>query len=805
MLKSYIKSSYRNIIRNKFTSGLNIVGLAMGLTCTLLIFLYIKLELSYEKQFPKAERIYRITEEVFGEEPRHWAATPPSLGEAFEQYMSQVEKVGRLHHAGTQVLEHTATGGSKSFEEQHGYYADGSVVKIFDLPFVRGNPQQALSEVNAIVLTETTARKYFGDEDPIGKVLVEAYDKTPLKVSGVVRDLPATTHLQLDYLISMPTFQAKSGANLMKNKTWNGFYTYALLRNEGAADAVEARLADFTASFYAAPDQTSEEILASGLFHLQPITSIHLHSKLEKEMGPNGDITYVYIFFTAAAMILLIACINFINIATAQAFKRMKEVGVRKVLGASKSQLISQFLSETLMVTFLAAAVVAYLIGLLLPVYNFLTNSSLTAGEVFSPLNITGMLTVVTVVGLLTGLYPAFLISGANPIKALKGQKRPGGHVTLLRQGLIIFQFAISVFMLISTMVVYLQMEYFHNKNLGFDKEQVIAIKLYGDLKKRIAENPAMFKNQLSSNAAVADVSLVSNIPAERFGLYSFNITGKEEEVPNLRYLWADENLLPTLKIELVEGQNFRSSNSDSVTAFIVNEAAAKMIGLEDPVGRTATSGSSGISGPVVGVVRDFNFASLHTEVEPLIIQYEPVKNKQYALVKVKGRQIEETLPFLEKQVKAYAPGSLFNYTFLDTTIEKMYQAEQRMNSIFKIFACFTLFVSCLGLFGLSAYAAELRTKEIGIRKVLGATERSIVVLLSQDFVKLVMIAILIGSFLAWYFMQQWLQGFAYRIHISWWIFVLAGLTAIVIALATISFHAIKAALRNPVKNMRIE
>ncbi|AHM62869.1 hypothetical protein D770_23120 [Flammeovirgaceae bacterium 311] len=783
------------------------MGLALGLTCTLLIILYVGEELSYDRHFTKAERIYRITDEGFGEKAKHWAATPPVLGEAFQEFMPQVEQVGRLHYANVKVLQYSsATGDIRSFEEKEGYYADASITEIFDLFFVKGNAQHALNETNSIVLTEETANRYFGQEDPVGKILVEAYDKKPLRVTGVIRDLPHTTHLKFDYLISMATLYAGSNNGALSSKGWNGFYTYALLGDRSSADKVEGRMADFTAHFYASPDLTRDQILANGIFRLQPLTEIHLHSSLEKEMNPNGDITYVYIFCTAAVLILLVACFNFINIATVQIFKRLKEIGIRKVLGALRSQLIYQFLVESLVVTLLAAVLVVILMFFALPFYNYLTGSDLLFESVFTPVHIAGMLLLVLGVGLMTGLYPAFLVSRFNPINAFKGNSTPSSSVNLLRQGLIVFQFAISIFLIVSTLVIYRQTEYFQRKDLGFDKEQLIAIKLHGDLYERVVANTSSFKNQLTTNPAITNTALVSRLPGERLGMYSFTLQGKteEEEALNMRYMWADEDLVPSMNIELVSSQNFKSLSSDSATAFILNEAAVKFLGLKDPVGQLAKSENSGLTGPIVGIAKDFHYASLHTQVEPLVIQYKP-EEAGYLLVKIKVNQVPETLGFLKDKIKSYAPGSLFLYSFVDENLDQMYKAEKRMSSIFKVFTGFALLISCLGLFGLSAYTAELRTKEIGIRKVLGASEKSILMLLSRNFIKLVLIAILIASPIAWYFMHQWLQDFAYRISISWWIFAIAGLSAIAIALITVSFHAIKAALRNPVRNLRTE
>ncbi len=800
----YFKISLRNLIRSKLNNSLNIGGLALGLTCTLLIFFHVKEELSYDQHYPQADRLYRITDQGLGKDSRHWAATSPVLASEIQQFMPEVEQAGRLHYARPQAFSYSSdTGIRRQFEEKAGYFADGSIIRMFDLPFVKGNPKTALNEINTIVLTEQLAQKYFGTAEPLGKVIQDEYTKRLLKVTGVLKDQPANTHLQFDYLLSMPTLYSFMDEGLASNKTWNGFYTYVLRRNNALETVIENKMADFTASFYAAPDITRAEILDSGIFKLQPITAIHLHSKLEKEMSPNSDISYVYIFSTAAFFILLIACINFINMATTQAFKRTKEIGVRKVLGARKNQLIRQFLGESVLVTGLAALLAILLSQVGLPFYNTLTGKSLTIGQLFTPENLVLMGLLIGLVSLLTGLYPAWLVANFNPISSLKGQRKSNLSVNLIRKGLIVFQFVISVFMIASTLIMYRQMQFLQQKDLGFDKEQVIAIQLYGDLQKKVVANATAFKSELQDHPAIASVSLVSRLPGERLGNEPLTIKGLPETL-NIRYMWADEDLLPTLNIKLSAGRNFFKANADSTTAFILNEAALKIVELKNPVGTPAASGNTGETGSIVGVVQNFNFASLHSPVEPLVIQYKPA-NAGYVLLKIRGQHIPETIQFIKAKVTGFAPNSLFKFSFLDDNLNTLYQAESRMSAIFKAFAVFTMLISCLGLFGLSVYSAEQRTKEIGIRKVLGASVASIVTLLSSDFLKLVLLANVIAWPLAAWAMHRWLQDFAYRIDLGWGVFALAGVMALLVAFFTVSFQAVKAAVANPVNSLRSE
>lgn len=801
---TYFKISFRNLLRYKLNSSLNILSLSLGLTCALLIFLHVQDELSYDQHYPKAARLYRITDQGFGEGARHWAATPPPLATEIQQFMPELEQVGRLIDAQTQVFRYTPrTGAVRQFEGNEGYYADGSIINLFDLAFSQGNPQTALANINTIVVTERLAQKYFGKEDPIGKIMVEEYTKQAFQVTGVIQNRPSNTHLQFDYLLSMPTLNRFMDNELLKNKTWNGFYTYVLRRNTASKQAVENKMADFTASFYDAPGVSREKILASGIFRLQPITDIHLRSKLEKEMSPNSDITYVYVFATSAFLILVIACINFINMATAQSFKRLKEVGVRKVLGARKNQLIGQFIGESVFFTGIAAFLAIIFIRMAIPLYNNLAGKNLPYEQLFTLENLLMLGLLLAVVSFITGLYPAWFVSSFSPTQALKGQKKPGSAVSFVRKGLVVFQFVISVFMIVSTLIIYRQMKFMQEKDLGFDKEQVLAIKLYGDLKEKVLANTLAFKSELQRHAAISAVSLVSRLPGERLGNEPLVIKGLPEAA-SIRYMWADESLLPTLNIKLVAGRNFFKHTNDSTTAFILNEAAVNVLALKDPVGKQAASGNTTETGPIVGVVKNFNFASLHTAVEPLVIQYKPAW-AEYLLLKIKGNNLPETLSFLKEKINTTAPNSLFVFSFLDDNLNALYQSESRMSNIFKAFAVFTIVISCLGLFGLSAYSAEQRTKEIGIRKVLGASLTSIVSLLSKDFLKLVSLANILAWPLAWWAMHKWLQDFEYRTEISWWLFALAGIAALLIALITVSFQAIKAAVANPVKSLRSE
>jgi putative ABC transport system permease protein len=801
MIRNYFKIAWRNLLRYRLNSALTIAGLALGLACGLLIILHVREELSYDKGFAKADRIYRINSENIGEKTRRWAATSPILGVEMKQQIPAIQTVARFHRPyPDRVFSYAPSGGEpKQFEEKTGFYADSTVVDVFDLPFVQGDSRTALKQQDAIVLTETMAKKYFGDADPVGKIIQDDLEKRPLTVTGVIRDFSFPTHLQFDYLISMATYYKYADKGSTENRGWSGFYNYVLLNPNASRTAVESKIPEFMVKFYEVAGENRKDILTTRKMYLQPVTDIHLHSKLEKEMGPNSDILYVYVFSVAALFILLVASVNFINMATAQAFNRMKEVGVRKVLGARKEQLVKQFLGESFLLTLAGAMLALLLFWGAIPFYNELTVKNLHFGQLFTAPNVLIMLLLAALISLVAGMYPAWFISSFEPVTSLKGKKGPVSSVTLVRKGLIVFQFVVSVFMIFSTVVVYRQMQYFQNKKLGFDQEQVVAVKLYGQ---SMHEKAITIQNELLQNSAIRDAALISVLPGERFSTDMLIPLGKADDASQLRFMWADEHALPVLKIGLKTGHNFARRADGAPVSFILNEAAANAMKLVSPIGQKVVS--RGDTGEVVGIVNDFHFASLHTAVEPLVIvqRSEPAN---YFLLKINGNNLPETLQFARNTLARVVPGSLFSYTFLDEKLARLYDSEQRVGSVLKIFAVFAIFISCLGLFGLSAYAAQLRTKEVGIRKVLGATVSGVVILLAKDFLRLVIIATLLASPLAWWAMKKWLEGFAYSISIEWWMFVLTAVLAVSVAVLTISFQSIKAALMNPVKSLKSE
>lgn len=802
MLRNYLLVAWRNLRKNRTFSFINITGLALGITAALLIMLHVKEELSFDREFRNSSRIYRITQQGLGDDTRHWAATSFRLGTTMQQEIPGISSSTRLYRPYPfLVLNYTpATGEPKRFEEKGGYLADSTAINVFDLQFIRGNAQSALSGINAIILTEEMSRKYFGDEDPVGKTLLDDIQKIPFRVTGVVKAMPYNTHLHFDYLLSMSSINQYLDNASLDRKTWNGFYNYVLLDDKHTAKQVESLLPAFTERYFAKPGVATTA--PSRQLHLQPISSIHLHSKLEKELSANSDIQYIYIFSIAALFILLVAAVNFVNMSTAQAFHRLKEIGMRKVIGATRSQLIRQFLGESFLIVVLSTALSLFLLYLILPFYNQLTGETLHPLSLLTIQNATILVGLMLLIGLISGSYPAWFVSRFNAIGSLKAKKVPGNSsVNLVRKGLIVFQFAVAVFMIFSTLIVYRQMNLFHNKDVGFDKEQVMAVTVYPEMWK----NFGAIANAINEDQHIESWSVVSTLPGDRFSMQSFSpiANAAQQEQFSSRVMYGNDKLLSTLKISLKQGRNFENQFPDiRKNEFLLNETAVAAMKLDNPIGGQFVLDRD--TGTVIGVVKDFNFASLHASVEPLVIQYNPYR-ANYMLVRVKAGVLPAAVSQLETTIKQLSPASVFTYTFMDEKLDLLYSSEARMSTVFKIFAALSLFISCLGLFALSAYAAHLRFKEIGIRKTLGASVSDVVFLLSKDFMLLIVLSTIIALPVGYWIMHSWLDDFAYRVNISADVFLIGAVFAILLGGLTISLQSLKAALVNPVKSLKSE
>ena len=802
MLKNYLKIALRVIRKRKLYSLLNIVGLAVSLTCSFLILLHVKDELSYETYFPQVDRIYRVqVNSKYGTNFRNWAASAPALGPMLEESFPEIDAAARLRNLGREVLSYQASQGpTRRFEETRGFISDPSLITMFDLEFISGNPQTALTDSNTIVLTSSLVNKYFANEDPIGKTLTNESRNHPLKVTGIIQDLPKNTHLRIDYLVSMPTFVTYIGnAELLNHRTWKAVSTYVLLRHNQNTESFYAKAPEFMKSFLSERPGRQEEL------RLQPIRRIHLHSKLEGEIGPISDIAYVYIFSGAAFLLLLISAVNFINLSTAQSFKRMKEIGIRKVVGARKVQVIKQILGESFLLTSVSAVLTLVLLNFFLPFYNQMTGKGFVFRDIAQITNIAFLLLLMGTVSLLSGLYPAFFASTFQPVNTFKSTKCPQSSATRLRKGLVIFQFIISIFMIFSTITIYRQLVFFHNQDLGFDKDKLIALRLYAGLRQKAVQNTDALKTEIVRHSGVSHVSLVSALPGIPFSnerLTPVSVADKNS-LPMLRFVRVDEDFIQTAGLEIVQGRNF-DRVSDQQSAYIISESVVEALNLSQPLGIECRSDVRGGTAPIVGVIKDFHFASLHNPIEPLVLEYNP-NWTEFMLVKARSDSFTEVLEFLKQKFDAIAPNHLLSHLFVDEVFNRNNENENRGYNLFKVFSMIALIVACLGLFGLTVYAAETRIKEIGIRKVLGASVSGITILLSRDFIQWVLIANIFAWPAAYFAMNKWLENFAYRVHIHVLTFVISAGLVLFFALATVCYQAIKTATANPVESLRYE
>ncbi|MCY7358466.1 MAG: ABC transporter permease [Rudanella sp.] len=811
MFRNYLKIAWRNLIRDKIFSVINITGLAIGMATCLLISLFVLDELSYDRFNEKADRIVRVVFKgtMNGEKMREATVMPPVAQTLHTDYPEVLEAT-RLRRWGAVRVTHQ----KNTFQEERLAYVDSNFFQVFTLPLRQGeNAKTVLIKPNTVVITSVVAQKYFGADNPVGKLLTVKDVPTPYTVTGVIDPIPANAHLHFELFASMASLpEAKETSWLQSN-----FFTYLVLPDGYDYKRLEAKLPQ-VAEKYMAPqlEKMSGVSLAEfrkkgnniGLF-LQPLTSIHLHSDLkpESELEPGGDIRYVYIFGAIALFMLVLACINFMNLSTASATKRAKEVGIRKVMGSEKSRLVSQFLTESILLTAVSLGLAIGLVWLTLPFLNDLSGKTLTLDFLQTPWLLPGLLGFGLVVGLLAGSYPAFFLSSFKPISVLKGAitTRPGRGGIGLRSGLVVFQFFISFLLLVGTTVVYRQLQYIQHARLGYDKERVLVVQGTGALGK----NEDVFRRQLLRDSRVANASVSSHLPTgpTNNGLFSVFPDGQNDRLGRFVLYGVDYDYLPTMGMKLVAGRNFSPTFGTDSSAVLINETAAQTYGWgKNAVGHTLSSPNPQgevTTLRVIGVVQDFHFRSLHERIAPLAMTLR--YNAGSVIVKAKTSDMAGLLASVKNQWAAFKTEEPFRYSFLEESYQASYEAEQKTGQILGLFAGLTIFVACLGLFGLATFTAQQRTKEIGVRKVLGASVGSIVTLLSKDFLKLVLIAIVIASPLAWWAMNRWLQDFAYKINIEWRVFVLSGLLAIGIALLTVSFQSVKAALMNPVKSLRSE
>jgi len=812
MLKNYFKIAVRQLRRQKMYSAVKTGGFALGIAACLLIALYIKEELSYDQLYPDAARIYRIVgNDNSNGVMSKWVSFPAPMAKTMAKDFPEVEKAGHLMPnslfpgAGSNEVR---PADKMENEHEDGFtYADQGMLDILKLPFVYGDRAHALVEPNSMVISKSKADKYFPGQNPVGKIMYLNSDKNwPRKVSGVMQDLPANSHLRYDFLLTTSGVEWWKG----EQSDWDGnnYHDYILLRPGTNIAGFEKKLTTGIVRNYYLPtlikdgDKNAEKELASFSLHLQPVADVHLRSYDIQDGLQHGDIRFVWLFGAIACFILIIACINFINLSTAKSANRAKEVGLRKVIGSHRSSLIKQFLTESLLFSFLSFALGMLLAWAILPYFNMLSAKSLTIPWTawwLAPL----MFLSAVIIGVVAGLYPSLYLSSFKPIMVLKGQLSRGSKSSILRNGLVVFQFTTSIILIISTAVIYNQVHFILNKKLGYNKDQVVL--LHGA--NTIGDGVKGLKTALLKLPQVQSVSISDYLPianTKRNG-NSFWIAGKQntDEGVDTQVWQVDDDYVRTLGMKIVTGRNFNPAMPSDSQALVINQTLVKKLGLKDPVGKRIANGNTTFS--VIGVVQDFNFESLHDDIGGLVMRLG--NSPSIVSVKVNTAAMSGTIASISATWKKFAPGQPIRYTFLDENFANMYADVQRMAAIFTSFAILAIIIACLGLFGLSAFMAEQRCKEIGIRKVLGASVSNITALMSKDFVKLVVIAIVIASPIAWWAMSKWLEDFVYsnRTTIGWWVFVLAGAVAVMIALLTVSFQSIKAALMNPVKAIKTE
>lgn len=806
MFKNLIKVAFRNIWKKKLFSLINIVGLSVGIACFFLIIVNVRHESSYDKFQENGDRIYRVAlERIYPDNVIFYAIIPYSIGEAMTADFPEIEKMTRVFDNNNPFMLRYE---DKSYEEEKIFFVEQNFFEMFSVPLIKGTPETIFSTPNSMVMTKDTALKYFGDEDPVGKYLTSPQGQ--VLVSGICENVPENSHMEFDFLMSLNLIGLQNRPNYVSFSV----HTYVMLKEDVSPGEVEIKMPGLVERYAAGPIQAQtglsfKEYTTAGNgynYFFQPIRDIHLHSNLEAEIKPNGNITYVYVLIAIAAFLIIIACVNFMNLATARSASRAREVGIRKIVGSTKGLLIRQFLFESLLTSLISVVIAASLVQLLLPIFNQLTRKQLEIQYLQDPFNIVFLLAIGLFVGLLAGLYPAFVLSSFRPVTVLKGRFTTSRSGTRMRNTLVVLQFAISIICIAMTILVYHQMNFMQKKDLGFDKENQIVVERAYVLQNR----GEAFKQELRTLPGVVNVSGSNTLVSG--GAY-FGVMFKAEgnpEVKTTRGMVIDDDFIETMGLTLTQGRGF-SKEFNETNNVMINESTIKEFGWENPIGKTInrlgdTNEQTG-DYTIVGVVEDFHYNSLHSPVNSFVLfGFDPSQRVYVNLnIKIRPENIASTIAAIEEKWKAFVPQEPLGYYFLDNKLDEMYGNEKTSGQIFSIFSLLAIVIACIGLFGLSAYMAELRTKEIGIRKVLGSTASKIVVLLSKDFAKLVGIAFVIATPLAYYAMTRWLQNFAFRSPVHVWIFLLAGLAAVLIAQLTISFQALRAANTDPADALRFE
>ena len=790
MLKSYFLVALRNLRRNSLHSTINIIGLAIGMTCCILITLYVQFELSYDKQNKMADRIYRLTVDL---EANNWAISAFPLGQLLKENMPEVETFTRIKPIEVTVQNSM----NKIKNKEKVFYADSSVFDVLDIKLEKGDPATALSGMNAMVLTEEKAKTYFGDTDPIGQTLTLLNDKTEYKVTGIFEPLPSASHVHMTMMITSDNLEpmnpkSKSGWNYLTNH-----YTYLVLPKGIDQVAFEKKISAFL--------DVHEELKPGdrkNVLHAQPLTSIHLHSNLGLEAEANGNLNTVYILSAIAFFILIIACINFMNLTTAQSLRRAREVGIRKVVGSKKMQLVFQFLSESVVISCIALILSVIIVTAIIPFFNTMTEKGIVLNPLENGRVIAIFLGITAFVGLIAGAYPAFFLSGFKPTSVLKGNFVGNFKGQFLRKSLVVFQFAIAFVIMIGTYVVYDQLNFMQHKNMGFDREQKIILQLPKDSVTQLA-----LKNEMLRLSSVQGASGMMELPGNMVRTTGIWYEGAPEEKNANVYIFSgDPDLIGTMGMTMLHGKYFTHETRQYFKEFVINETAVKHFGwtTETALGKMMDFGRrDSIPGVVVGVVKDFHFKHLQEAIGPLVMYLEPHYGGRFLVINVKSANMKETVAQVEETWKKVLPKDDFEYRFMDESFERMFDQEKRLGTLFGIFSGLAIFISCLGLFGLASFTMEQSRKSVAVRKVMGATVGNIVVMMSRDFLKLVLIGMVFAGPIAWFAMNKWLQGFVYNVGFEWIVFVYAALAGLIVAFGTVSYHSLKAATSNPVNSLK--
>jgi putative ABC transport system permease protein len=799
MLKNYLKIAWRNLRKNKVFTLLNVGGLTISLAACLIIYSWVSDELNYDNYGTNADRVFRVglILKAKDQPDKLFAETAPVLVPVLLKDFPEIEKATRIVPDNVLIVNKR-----KSLYCEHFFYADPAFFDVFGFPMVKGNPHDALSGTHALVITEKMAQIYFGNEDPIGKTFT-INDTTLLTVTGVIKDIPGNSHFQIDMICSFAVLEARYGAEGMKGWWNDDFYSYLLLRDAHSAASMEKRLAGILDKYNAVENKA---IGFSGIHFLQPLKSIHLHSNLSDELNPNGNIASLRIFSAIGFFLLIVAAINYVNLTTATSFRRAKEIGIRKVAGAAYGQLVAQFLSESILTVSISVLLAAGLAQSCLPLFNRIGGTEISLVEHFSGSSLLLLIGFAFALGTIAGIYPALYLSNVNPLRVFKKISGKQGGLLLLRKGLVVFQFSLSVILIIATIIALQQLRFMLSQDLGLDKEGVIAVPLRTTVESRAK---VTIIKEFEKNSGVLLASSSSSTPGK--GLNNNTVLPEGvagDRIQTMNTLIVDYDFINTYKLGMAAGRGFSKDFGGDSSAFILNEAAVRELGWGNPQNAIGKSFNWGLGkkGKIIGVVKDFHFNSLQQKLPSLVMHIMPNTGWfNYISIRIQTKNPQQVIASLQKTWKEILPNHPFEYFFVGEDYNKQYQAEQRLSNLSVLFSMLTIFISCLGLLGLVMVSVAQRVKEIGIRKVLGASVTGIAALLSVEFLKLVGIAILIASPVAWWLSNQWLNNFAYRIHITWWVFVLSAILAVLIAIITMSFQAIRAAVTSPVKSLKSE